>query len=282
MLRWRNAKKEDFPLIIDNLIPNEWAYVSLSSLLRIGLDQSRVSENKWRMIVKKHSTSDVSCIMKTKSGLVLPALIKKEVLTTRLRRLLTTNYSANTIMGLREEVLQIQNLLNFKAAKIVEYILMSINQQSFTPIMKEPPNLCIKNAGIIDTVRLFNLQKSYEIEEVILNPKRFNSQICYENLRSTLAREVVLYGTINDIPVVKAGTNARGYNYDQIGGVFTDISQRHQGYATAVMIKLLKILFLQNKSASLFVKPNNINAIKLYRTLGFVKKANFRIAYSYN
>ena len=95
-------------------------------------------------------------------------------------------------------------------------------------------------------------------------------------------KEIVLYGSINNIPIVKAGTNARGYNYDQIGGVFTDISQRHQGYATAVMIKLLKKIFSQDKSASLFVKPDNINAIKIYKALGFVKKANFRIAYSYN
>ena len=119
-------------------------------------------------------------------------------------------------------------------------------------------------------------------EEVILNPERFNSQMCYENLRSTLVKEIVLYGCINNIPIVKSGTYARGYNYDQIGGVFTDISQRHQGYATAVMTKLLKKIFSQDKSASLFVKPDNINAIKLYKTLGFVKKANFRIAYSYN
>lgn len=282
MVRWHLAKETDFPLIVNNLISKEWAYVSLSSLLRIGLNQSSFTTNKWRMLVNQNSISEISCILKTKSGLILPALITKEILTTRLRRLLTTNYSTNTIMGLREEVLHIQNLLNFKATNIVEYILMSINQQSFKPSLKEPPDLCIKSARAIDTSKLFNLQKSYEIEEVILNPERFNSQMCYENLRSTLVKEIVLYGSINNIPVVKAGTNARGYNYDQIGGVFTDISQRHQGYATAVMIKLLKKIFSQDKSASLFVKPDNINAIKLYKTLGFVKKANFRIAYSYN
>ena len=127
MVRWHLAKETDFPLIVNNLISKEWAYVSLSSLLRIGLNQSSFTRNKWRMLVNQNSMSEISCILKTKSGLILPALITKEILTTRLRRLLTTNYSTNTIMGLREEVLHIQNLLNFKATNIVEYILMSIN-----------------------------------------------------------------------------------------------------------------------------------------------------------
>jgi len=71
--------------------------------------------------------------------------------------------------------------------------LMSINQQSFKPVLKELPNLSIKNAGFTDTSRLFDLQKSYEIEEVILNPEKFNPKLCYEHLQATLTNEIVFF-----------------------------------------------------------------------------------------
>ena len=156
---------------------------------------------------------------------------------------------------------------------------MSINQYTFKPCFKSPPHLCIKRANNFDASKLFALQKNYELEEVILHPEKFNSQLCFEHLQKNLSKEIVYYGSIKNHPVVKAGTNAQGFNFDQIGGVFTDIAQRNQGYATAVMNTLLKTLFLQNKSAALFVKPDNTNAIQLYKKLGFIKRDNFRIAY---
>jgi predicted GNAT family acetyltransferase len=91
-----------------------------------------------------------------------------------------------------------------------------------------------------------------------------------------------VYAEKNGIPVAKAGTNARGFLTDQIGGVYTDTRERGKGIAQCLMYLLLKKIFKIKKITSLFVKKNNAPAISLYRKLGFEMRENFRISYFFN
>jgi predicted GNAT family acetyltransferase len=77
----------------------------------------------------------------------------------------------------------------------------------------------------------------------------------------------------------KAGTNARGFDADQIGGVFTVEEERGRGLARRVMDALLGRIFQEKSQASLFVKKLNPAAVTLYRRLGFRELEDFRISY---
>ena len=97
--------------------------------------------------------------------------------------------------------------------------------------------------------------------------------------KESLENNVVLYAEINGTPVAKAGTNARGFITDQIGGVFTKREERNKGIARIVMKYLLSLIFQEKRYASLFVKKHNTPAINLYKSLGFERVNDFRIAY---
>jgi predicted GNAT family acetyltransferase len=84
---------------------------------------------------------------------------------------------------------------------------------------------------------------------------------------------------LGGVPVAKAGTNARGFTTDQIGGVFTRPDLRHRGAARAVMTALLEHVRRDRRQACLFVKKDNAPAIRLYLGLGFDVRGEYRISY---
>jgi predicted GNAT family acetyltransferase len=79
--------------------------------------------------------------------------------------------------------------------------------------------------------------------------------------------------------VAKAGTNARGFGVDQIGGVFTLEKLRNSGIAFRVMEELLRQVFAHKDMACLFVKKDNLPALALYKRLGFATADSYRISY---
>ena len=80
-------------------------------------------------------------------------------------------------------------------------------------------------------------------------------------------------------PVATAATNTRGFQVDQIGGVFTTPDRRRTGLGTAVMLALLRDIFHRKKQACLFVKTANVAALRLYERLGFSARGGYRISY---
>jgi predicted GNAT family acetyltransferase len=96
---------------------------------------------------------------------------------------------------------------------------------------------------------------------------------------NTLKYQEIYYAVLEGMPVAKAGTNARGIEYDQIGGVFVSPAYRNRGFARQVLTHLLKSIFLQGRKPCLFVKKSNSPALGLYRSLGFQERGTFRISY---
>ena len=126
---------------------------------------------------------------------------------------------------------------------------------------------------------IYPLQRAYEIEEVLLDPTKFNPLICMNHLREALKRQQI-YGTrINGMLAAKAGTNALGVNWVQLGGIFTLPGFRGRGVGRRVMARLLENLDEQGLGSTLFVKPENIPAVSLYRRVGFSETGPFSIAY---
>lgn len=189
----------------------------------------------------------------------------------------------HSIMGLYDDVVKIEAMLPLKASHHVDYYLMTVTEETLlVPDFSSMKEMVIKKATPKDAEKLYTLQKLYELEEVFIDPSKFNPKICLSHLKTMLKEELIIYAEKNGVPVAKAGTNARGFLADQIGGVYTNDEERRKGIAQCLMYLLLRKIFEIKRIASLFVKKNNTPAISLYRKLGFKMRENFRISYFFN
>ena len=278
MTGWRYAEAADLERVVRSLRRREWAYVPFSARLTGGGWWHRWQRRAWTVLLEQSDAVHPSAVLVTRSGLVLPALRNGRPLPPTLRPLIRRCCRGpQSAMGTRGDVLRIQDLLGRGHAR-VDYRLMTVDAASFRP-PPLPPELQIRRARPRDAGRLFELQRAYELEEVILDASRFDAELSRSQLRRSLQRELVYFGTIHGHPVAKAGTNARGFAVDQIGGVFTEAARRRRGYGGAVLSALLRDRFAAGRSAALFVKLDNTMAIRLYEELGFVARDRYRICY---
>lgn len=128
--------------------------------------------------------------------------------------------------------------------------------------------------------RLFGLQEQYEIEEVLPAGRTFDGAACRLRLRHALNTQYILALEAPDGAYVsKAGTNAVGFGFAQIGGVFTPPAARRRGYARAVVSALAEKILQGGRRPVLFVKKENGAAAALYHSLGFRKICGYTIAY---
>ncbi|MDE5899292.1 MAG: GNAT family N-acetyltransferase [Treponemataceae bacterium] len=133
---------------------------------------------------------------------------------------------------------------------------------------------------------LLELQKAYEIEEVLPAHIPFDEHLCRLRLMHTLRTQAVY--ALRVLPAgsaaaplfaAKAGTSADGFQCAQLGGVYTRPEFRWRQYGYAVVRALLCRILHEKKSAVLFVKKENAAAAGLYRKLGFQKISDYTIAY---
>jgi len=158
-----------------------------------------------------------------------------------------------------------------------DYELMTLEAAPGTPL--PPPGAEIVRVGPEDLDFVYPLQSGYEREEVLLPGEPFSPVRCRSLLRATLASQLVFAAKRDSLAAAKAGTNARGFDWDQIGGVYTLPSLRGQGLGKAVFAELCANRLRDGRKLSLFVKTENIPAKNLYLTTGFATRERFRIAY---
>lgn len=163
--------------------------------------------------------------------------------------------------------------------KVLDYQLMTTNSPPLDP--KSPPaGWEIHKAGPGDRDLLFPLQAAYEKEEVVFSPEEFEPWACYHNLKNLLQREQIWYiQDENYVPRAKAGTNAVGYKWCQLGGIYTDLNFRRRGLAEILLSRILELLTFRGYGLSLFVKNQNGPALSLYEKLGFQVLEDFQISY---
>ena len=186
-------------------------------------------------------------------------------------------------MGPSGEVSWLGGQLPTAALVSVDYHLMVQTRRSFSGLPRSyfsrPGRLSVRTACASDLEALMPLQIRYELEEVVIDKDRFQEQACRQNLKHALRSQLVLMAVWNGRVVAKAGTNARGFRTDQIGGVFTAEEARNSGVACRLMEELLGRIFAEKSVACLFVKKTNQPALSLYRKLGFRTVDGYRISY---
>lgn len=184
------------------------------------------------------------------------------------------------IIGSKEPSIYIESFKQKKTKRSVEYFLMvHAQKEPMHTIQKieEPYNLTkITQKHIKD---IYPLQKGYEKEEVMPPGEAFNKKACLALLQKNIENQHIFAIYLNGTAVAKAGTNALGYNWNQLGGVFTAPEHRGKGLAKHLVRHLIDMGKQTNKGTALFVKTTNQAALHAYKTVGFIQKENFSIIY---
>lgn len=219
--------------------------------------------------------------MATRGGMIVPCL-DTQILTsggdaTALEDFLTRG-TLSMVMGVQWQVEGLCDLVPRKPTHTVRYQLMTIDPDGDTAD-DAPPTLQIRPAVPADLAALLPLQCAYEEEEVLLPGRTINRTVAARNLAHRLQTQRIFIALHDGRPVAMAGTNARGFDYDQVGGVYTVPAHRNRGVSRDLMHALMRAARTDRKRLCLFVKPNNAAACTLYRNLGFTVRDGFAITY---
>jgi ribosomal protein S18 acetylase RimI-like enzyme len=277
---WHPAGRKEIDEVISFLKVREWACVSFTSrILNHELGSYRILVDRSETGAQRIS----GAVLLTNQGLVIPVLdsagggprFRGELLS------LISSYThgVHSVMGVERQVGAIDTLLGGGATEKIEYHLMTREHFNIPEPLPARSDVTIRKATPSDVKALFPLQREYEKEEVLLNPARFNATASLLSLQRTLRREIVYLAEREGNPVAKAGTNARGINYFQIGGVYTVPELRGRGIGQKVMRALMWDIAQREKHLCLFVKKSNTAAIKLYSNVGFTIRESFAINY---
>jgi predicted GNAT family acetyltransferase len=278
-----------FDAAIEFVKPREWRAASLASnLVADGLPSypgRQIADFVCLAATTEAATGAAAniagVILRTSTGIVLHCL--KEGLDLReakgALKAFLAGKTVRSILGPGAENRFLESLIPDTPYQTVDYRLMSLPVPPDAALESIPDVLEAGKAEPDEVDLILPLQEGYEKEEVIPPGDPFNRAACRVNLARALERQRVLLARANGIPVAKAGTNARGFAYDQIGGVYTAPPWRGQGLATALVSRISRELMGEGRKVVLFVKPENEPARRAYEKAGFQAELPFRIAY---
>lgn len=282
---WQLARADDLDEMVEFLRRDEWRHVNFSSRLHERFRPTYPNPHRISVYLRRDEGEISEAVLVSRGGLVIPVLANTQRDGNRsdLASLVRRERNLHSIMGSKRDVALVQKSLRQELHLMtIDYHLLfddpARTKHDHRPL-DLPGRLKFRRARMIDAIGLFPLQKAYELEEVLIDPRRFNATSTYLNLQQHLKREVVFYASVGREIVAKAGTNARGFTFDQIGGVYTVESLRNRGVAAALLRVLLDHIRSEGRRVSLFVKKENIAALRLYEKLGFIREGEFRITY---
>jgi len=274
-MSWQQASRGDFHALLEFLLPEETLFVPFTSRLRSGARGFEVY-----LDADRNGTVRAG-FLHTSGGLLLPAFPEPGPDRSELTPILGALHPAvHSIMGVGRCVDVVEASLPLPPTTRVEYFLMTLREGCRHPVLPaRPPGLIVRMAEGDDADLLFPLQRGYELEEVVISPAHFSDGQCMKTLKLSLREQLVAIAELDGTAVGKAGTNARGYKVDQIGGVYTVPAERGKGIGMAVVSELLTRVFSEKREACLFVKKHNRSAIALYERLGFAPVTDYVISY---
>lgn len=174
----------------------------------------------------------------------------------------------NSILNQERETLQVNN-----------YCLLVMNEEPLPP----PENLSlddeVKRCTEDDYDTLFEIQKMYICKEVAPQGKTVTDAEVGIALRQILKNQLC-FALFSDMELVaKANSNAIGWKWIQIGGVYTHPLYRRNYYAWNLVYTICKRVMKTSRKVCLFVKEKNHPARALYNRMGFTETGAFEIVY---
>jgi len=194
----------------------------------------------------------------------------------------------HAVAGIREHTLLFEQVISeiahIRLDAAVDYYLMQCAKpctDTFFQTAQAKLNtaLSIERATENDLIELFPLQLDYENTEVAYEGRPINPAVCKLSLRARLTTEYIYKVSADGHIVAKAGTNAQGFHWFQIGGVYTLPAYRNKGLAAAAVAHLINIHSAEAHGFALFVKTANTAALRVYEKLGFEQCGLFRMSY---
>ncbi len=280
---WVRLSEERLDPLLRFLGPRESGCVAFTERLHTNRRLHVPSRRHCQVIVREERAETITgAILQGLNGVFYPVLgparpcVEQEAAA----RLLGVSRRLFSILGRSVDVTALEAVLPRRPSQQLDYHLMSQSDPPPEPALPRlPRGMVIREVGEEAARHLFDIQKKYEIEEVLLPGSTFSPGATLEHLKQTLRDQIVLVAEVEGVPVGKVNTNARGIFYDQVGGMFTERSLRSRGVGTALMLRLLQRIAADRKTATLFVKKDNVAALRLYAGIGFSVEDEFRITY---
>jgi uncharacterized protein len=276
---WRQAVAADAPALSAFLCRDEASCAGASA-------RYRTAERGCTAYLDEVDGTIHGALVATANGLVLPVLPGGAGDPAGLAAVLgAARRPVHSIMGTSASVAAAESAMPVLPTTRIAYRLMCLSRESWqgpaahASAEAAAEGVRVRRAGVADAALLFPLQRAYELEEVVVNPGLFSDAACLRMLREGLRDDLVFHAVRDGRPLAKAGTNARGYTVDQVGGVFTVPDERGKGLARIVMAALLEAIFAEKPAACLFVKTTNAPAIALYERLAFRTVGGYAISY---
>ncbi|MBI9105198.1 MAG: GNAT family N-acetyltransferase [Spirochaetales bacterium] len=289
---WSRAVSREFDSIISFLSPREHSCISITSRL---MQNGRPDPNLLKhheVYLEKKDGKIVSLLLLSTDSVIAPFFttgssdyIPEELL--KKSPLMRKRYL--TFMGMKEDVLRLELLFGNRSKLSVDYFQLSAESALIPAVVKQYLKSkknntielsLIKKAEISDFNLLMPLRKAYEIEEVLLVKSNFNEQASRNRFRKTILEKAVFFGTVQNKPAATCCINTEGIAWYQIGGVFTRPEYRSKGISARLMAELAVYAGNFGKNLTLFVKKDNLPALKLYSNCGFSTAGEFRITYA--
>ncbi len=278
-MSWRQAMADDEPALVAFLRRDEASCAGASARVR-------AAERGCTAYVDEEAGTVRGALVATTTGLVLPVLPEGPGDPAGLAAVLGAGRRlVHSIMGPSASVAAAETAMPVSPTTRVAYRLMSLPREAWqgsaahASAEAAAEGVRVRRSGFTDAALLFPLQRAYELEEVVIDPGLFSDVACLRMLRQGLRDDLIFHAVRDGRPLAKAGTNARGYGVDQIGGVFTVPEERGKGLARIVMAALLEAIFVEKPVACLFVKTANGRAISLYERLAFRTVGGYAISY---
>lgn len=280
---WVRLTEERLGPLLRFLGPMESGCVSFTERLHEDRRLRVPSSRAYHVIVREERPETVTgAILQGLNGVFYPVLdpAKQLVEQEAAARLQGASRRLFSILGRSADVAALEAVLPRRPSRQLDYHLMSQSDPPPEPALPRlPRGMIIRQVGEDAARHLFDIQRKYEIEEVLLPGNTFSPGSTMDHLRHTLREQIVLVAELDGVPVGKVNTNARGIFHDQVGGMFTEPTLRSRGIGTALMLRLLQRIAADRKTATLFVKKDNVAALRLYGGIGFAVEDEFRITY---
>lgn len=159
------------------------------------------------------------------------------------------------------------------------YSLMTLTETPLLPPESLSLDAEIRRCTEDDFDLLFETQKMYIAKEVAPQGKSVSEAEVSITLRQILKNQLCFALFSDGDLVAKANTNAIGWKWVQLGGIFTHPLYRRNYYAWNLVVTICNRVIKRGRNLCLFVKEKNIPARKLYSRIGFKDSGIFKIIY---
>ena len=161
------------------------------------------------------------------------------------------------------------------------YNLMVLEEEPLSPPEELSCDDEIRRCTTADTdiQLLLPLQKMYMAKEVAPPGKQVTDLEASAQVKSILKDQLCFTLQSDDEIVAKANTNAIGFKYVQLGGIYTHPLYRKNYYAWHLIYTICQRILKTQRKPVLFVKEKNNPAVALYNRIGFEQTGKYQISY---